>query len=327
MFNYLGQTNLKTGEIMSVARIDGPSSEWRPRLLSFLEHKGPSWRRQIEMALTSPLDDLGAHFYLGLLPGHADATPVCHIMVSDYHGVALLGHVYTHPDQRQKGAIKALMDLVMKDCRVRGVDVIALGTGFDSPPFHIYKSFGFEPIIPGDGSMIHEIDSALLTQLGAMPTALGGHAASANQGISTRTLRWHDWPAVCLLSILPLAPGEIDPRSVLMDLKPRGLAEGAFIDFQLLRADNATVDGAVLVTNNDIAVGWATVAAVDVDGSDRWVVDAYVAPNFVDHYGDLIAALRLPDAPVVAYVNGDGPRADALRRAGIRCLALYKSTP
>jgi len=313
MFNYLGQTNLKTGEVMSVARIDGPSPEWRPRLLSFLEHKGPSWRTQIEMALTLPLDDLGAHFYLGLLPGRTGDSPVCHIMVSDYHGVALLGHVYTQPEHRQKGAIKALMDLVMKDCKVRGVDLITLGTGFDSPPFHIYKGFGFEPATPGDGSMIYP---ASLAQSGIFLPLLSEERAGVRFP-TVRALRWHDWPAICLLSILPVASGEVDPRSVLMDVKPRGLAEGAFIDFQLARHNDANIDGAVLVTDNDIAVGWSTVAPVEIGGTVQWVVDVYTAPNFVDLYDALLSALRLPDRPVVAYVNGDGPRAAALRRADI----------
>jgi len=311
MFNYLGQTNLKTGEIMSVARIDGPSLDWRPRLLSFLEHKGAPWATQIEMALTSPLDDLGSHFYLGLLPGR-DGAPVCHILVSDYHGVGLLGHVYTQPEHRQKGAIKALMDLVMKDCKVRGVEVVSLGTGFDSPPFHIYKGFGFEPIVPGDGSMIREYQplSALL----------------ARAPVTVRPLRWRDWPAVTLLSILPVAPGEVGPRSVVMEVASRGSAEGPFIDFQLLRERNPNVDGVVLVTKNDIAVGWATIAPVTVDGGvTQWTLDAYVAPSFVDHYDALLAALRLPDASIVAHIGGDGPRGEALRRVGVKCLALCES--
>ena len=302
MFNYLGQTNLKTGEIMSVARIDGPNPEWRPRLMSFLDHKGAPWAEQIEMALTSALDDLGSHFYLGLLPGRADDAPVCHILVSDYHGIGLLGHVYTQPEHRQKGAIKALMDLVMKDCRARGVNIVTLGTGFDSPPFHIYRAFGFEPIVPGEGSMIREFEpvASILSKMTA----------------TVRPLRWHDWPAVSLLSVLPLAHGEVDPRSVVMGVNPRGSAEGSFIDFQLLRSRDTQVDGVALVTQGGITVGWSTVAPIDVDGVVQWTVDAYAAPTFAGHYDALLSALRLPNVPVIAYVGGDSPRADALRRAG-----------
>ena len=366
MHTDLGRTTLKTGETMTIARIDGPCPAWRDRLMSFLEHKGEEWREHIDLALTSPLDELQSHFYVGLVtreealqtaqvplapsPSTGPSPipmgegwrsrgegyrPACHILVSASRGVALLGHVFTAPEHRQKGAIKSLMDVVIADCDQAGIRVITLGTVFDTPPFHIYKGFGFEPITDGSGWMIR----------GISPTA--------STKTYTRPLRWDDWPALNLLSIQPVAPGENGPRSIALGISTVGSAEGPFINFQLLRKRHPGVDGAALVDEAGNTVGWSTIVPVErllnfpletghpiigegspatmADNGDNplpliskerdgvrphWVLDAYIAPGYVDGYDRLIAATPLPDVPITAYVDGDGPRTDALKRAG-----------
>ena len=300
MFNDLGQAALKNGQPMSVGRVDAPCPEWRPRLMEFLKHKGEEWRDHLGLALESSLDELQSHFYVGLLQG-SDDDFVCHIMVAESRGVGLLGHVFTQPEHRQKGAIRALMSTVIDDCAARGVRVISLNTVHDSPAYHIYAGFVFTSAVPGGGSMIREFEPGVTLSMLTPSTA------------RVRPLTWDDWPALNLLSIQP-------------GLATVGPLEGLFIRYQLARMADQRINGTALVNRDGDTVGWSTIAPSPNSGGmptalgghvagDEWVLDAQAAPHFQTYYDDLIGALTLPNETVKAYSSG-GPKADALIKAG-----------
>src|SRR5688500_1900224 len=105
MYTPLGSETLKTGERMEIGVVQGPDPEWLPRVVPFLGHKGPDTRVHIRRSLEEPLDALQTRYYVGCVDGEV----ISQIMVVGDRGAGILGHVYTDPDHRRKGACAAIM--------------------------------------------------------------------------------------------------------------------------------------------------------------------------------------------------------------------------
>src|SRR5207249_1997860 len=130
-----------------------------------LGHKGQPWQHHIQAALQEPLDDLETRFYVGLLDGRA----ITNVMIvgtrlrvvsrgagrpeDAVEAVGILGHVYTVPEHRRKGAYAQLMAAQMEHTRSLGYRLLTLGTGFETPPYWIYHRFGFRSIDGATGRM------------------------------------------------------------------------------------------------------------------------------------------------------------------------------
>jgi hypothetical protein len=303
MYTQLGGEELKTGERMEVGVVTSPDAAWRDRIAPFLDHKGPEWRAHIVRALEGPLDGLETLFYVGTLGDEI----ISQVMIVGSAGVGILGHVFTRPEQRRKGAYQLLMAHQMRDIAARGYRALTLGTGFDSPPYWIYHSFGFRGIAEGSGQMkwlAHpEVEAELYRP---RPTRV-------------RELRWGDWGAAGLLAFQPLAPEEEWPRSAAMGCLGVGSLEGPFIGFQLRREREPRARARALVTEEDLAVGWASLMPDSRWFGQTMVLDAHVHPAFAGGLDALIDSLDWPDADVVAYVRAGAPRkASALRRHGFQ---------
>jgi hypothetical protein len=307
MYTRLGDAKLKTGETMQIGVIVAPDAEWRERVAAFLGHKGPSWCEHIRRALDGPLDGLETLFYVGTI-GDEILTQV---MIVGSAGAGILGHVFTRPDQRRKGAYQQLMARQMQDTAERGYRVLTLGTGFDSAPYWIYHSFGFRSIYEGTGIMkwaaAPEAESDLLRP---RPTQV-------------RDLRWGDGAALCLLSVQPLGRDEEWPRSMTMSLTGVGLLEGPSIELQLRREREPNSRGKALATEDGLAVGWATIMPDHRWFGQHLVFDAHVHPNFAERLADLVDAIDWPNARVVAYTRAHAPRKSAaLSRHGFQRVAI-----
>ena len=274
MYSPLGDVLLKSGEQMQVGVVRGPDPEWKPALTVFLGHKGPPWMAQIAGALDGPLDGLESRFYVGQIAGEV----VCHIMVVGSRGVGILGHVFTLPEQRQKGAARSLMAFVMEDSRRRGFTVLTLGTGFDSPAYWIYHGFGFRSVTEESGLMLWQAEpDALNTIFRQAPT-------------HTRPVLWDDWAFFNLMAVQPVEKAESDPRCALLGLKGQGSVEGSFIAFQLRRAEEPRLKAQALVTEVGFTVGWALIGPPDSQ-SDTPVLSIHTLPNFVDQRPELLRAV------------------------------------
>ena len=201
--------------------VECPDPEWAAQVLSLLGHKGPEWRHHIEAALQEPLDDLQTLFYLGLVEG----TAITNVMIAGARrGAArcgILGHVYTRPEHRRKGAYAHLM------ARPDGA----------RPPPRLPRAH------PGDGLR----DPALLD---LPPLRLPQHrrrqradawlaTPDAEAGwfrpgeTSVRPMRWDDWAPLNLLAYQPTTPDEELPRSLVFRLPGHGSLEGSFLRVQL----------------------------------------------------------------------------------------------
>ena len=149
MYKKLGETNLKSGELMEVGVVITPNLDYSNELGEFLGHKLDHYKWHIDQCLQKTLDQLETRFYIGKLNGQI----ISNIMTTEFEGIGILGHVFTLPDQRRKGACKGIMTYQMQDFATRSGRMLYLGTGYDSAPYWIYHHFGFRSVYPKSGFM------------------------------------------------------------------------------------------------------------------------------------------------------------------------------
>jgi hypothetical protein len=301
MYERLSEAALKTGERMEIGVVTAPDSAWKDRILPFLGHKGEPYASHIRRSFDGPLDELETRYYVG----HRDGQVLTEVMIVGARGAGILGHVYTLPEHRRKGAYQAVMAAQIADMPRCGIRLLSLGTGFDSPPYRIYHSFGFEGIGPGRGEMLWR----------ASPHAEAGLFQAG--AVTARDARWDDWGYFGWLGLLSIGPDEEVPRSRIMRLKSRGIMEGPFVRLMLTCEQQAGMSVRVLHSESGATVGWAILAPDPQGLEDSWTLDLHAHPSFAHQLPALAADLPWPDAPVAALIaEPSGPKAVALEAAG-----------
>lgn len=310
MVRPLGEVRLKSGEKVHRLVVEAPDEEWAPVVRGLLAHKGWHYRWHIERALQGPLEGLETRFYLGLLGFEA----VTNIMVVEARGVGIVGHVYTRPEHRRKGIATAVMEAQMEDFRQRGGRALTLGTGYDTPPYWIYHSFGFRSVAEGSGTMWCFTRPQERERLWQAPV----------RGPSE--IRWEHWP---LLNLLCVQPEGDFLRHQARSLWGQRNFEGGFLAYKHQLA-LGSVEGRVLENEEGLVVGWAS-----VEGDPLWrevaaLLDLFLHPVAWPHAETLLAALPLPSKPILAYAQEGSPKEEVLARWGFRRLTLlprWLSTP
>jgi len=308
MYTPLGEGRLKTGERLHLGVVAAPDDDWLPALIPFLGHKSADFRAHVRQALEGPLDGLSTCFYVGTVDGRL----VCQAMVVGGGGVGIVGHVRTLPEERRKGACSQVFSRLMEDSPRRGYRVLCLSTGFETPPYRIYHRFGFRPVAPGSGCMKWAAEA-------------GAEQALLHPGPPrVRELRWGDWGAADLLAMQPEAAGEEQPRCLTWGIRVQGSAEGPFVSFMERRAREPRIQAQALESASGVMAGWALLAPDPRWFGDVWLLDLYALPAFRHRLPELLEALSWPEAPVTAYSSDpEGPRAAALRGAGLRRMATF----
>jgi len=307
MIHTIRHARLKTGERLRVAALVAPAGRYAARIREFLSHKGQPWLMHVDMANEGRTDDLRTTYTIGLLRGQI----VGNVMIVDDGRVGILGHVFTAPRHRRKGVCRQLMAGAVGRFKARGGRILTLGTGFDSPAYWIYHSFGFRGIEPGSGQMLFE----------AAPGAAAEHFAPSRTRVAD--LRWEHWPG---LSLLYLQPEGDRVRAYAHGVVGRQHFEGGFLALksQWQRAD---VRAKVLVSRRGAVVG-----AAIVQRDLRWpgavyLLDVFVHPNFRGGETRLLRSLRFPrGAKVQAYLDAPSrERVRALREAGFAREAVLRN--
>ena len=307
MYDKLGEVALKTGERMEVGVITAPDMPHAEEVKQFLGHKPGNYKWHIERCVTEVLDALETRFYVGKLDGDV----ITNIMTVEYEGIGILGHVFTLPQQRRKGACKGVMAYQMEDFRQRSGGALYLGTGYNSPPYCIYHSFGFESVYPESGFMKYPVNEDFEERYFAPTSA------------HPKSVEWHDWPKVTVLSGIV---GWDTLRSLAWNVYGPTNFEGGFLGFKhALETEEVYDDAKLLISLSGAIVGWATV------GRDaRWrpvtaVLDLFFHPNFADAVPRLLSAVRFPDVKVQCYVDsGAEKKAEVLETAGFTCEGRFK---
>ena len=303
MFREMGERVLKGSERVSCAAVSGPDEEWAERLLPFLAHKGGIWVRQIERTLREDLSPLVSSYYLLYLP---PAEPVANVSVFRTGRVGLLGHVFTHPAHRRKGAASVLVEAAVEDFRAAGGAALYLGTGYDSPPYHIYRRFGFAGVYEGSGFMEYYVADR--------GEFLVDYFRPAEAEVGP--LRYADWPL--LVALLGQERGGV-LRLCTRGHNGRQNFEGRFLG---LLEDVEAGRARCLVARSRETGAAVAVAVAEEDPRLPGVeaLDAFSHPNFQGMLPGMVERLTEGTGkPVLARIDGTSAgRVEALRKVGFR---------
>ena len=309
MYRQLDRITLKSGEVVQAGVVQGPDLDWAERVETLLGHKGPSWRWGNEQVLRTQTG-LDVFFYLL----HRDGDPFANVMTIECRGVGLLGHVYTRPEDRRQGAAMQLMACLMEHFRQRGGQALFLGTGYDTPPYHIYQVNGFAGV---------ELESGYMAYYSASQDEFD-RAYFAPGSTAIEPVGWLHWP-VSIPLFLGAFPGVV--RGAGLGVWGRRSTEGPLLP---LLQDGLERDAsglppralALVQQETRAVVGWAMWSEHPL-WPDACLVDLYCHPAFWEEGAALLQALEIPASHTcLAYCDaGLHPKATALTAAGFRCSA------
>jgi GNAT superfamily N-acetyltransferase len=305
MYQRLCDAQVKTGETVEIGVITPVDPTWTGPLQKLLGHKGPEWLWQVNLALEGKTDALESRFYVA----RRGTALVSHIMTSEKDGIGLLGHVWTPVEERRKGLSSAILRALLDDFRARGGRTMLLNTGYDTPPWHIYKNFGFTEYCEGSGCMRYVVEANLERKYFARGASRVAEAS------------WAAWPKLNLL----VAEPEEFIKSIAYTKFHMDYVEDSYIYLMTERANNPKVSVRLLESDATGAVVGYTWAVPDKRFPGVFLLDLYTHPNHAGGYGPLLAAVQWPTAKVQCYVeSGRRTKARALKAAGFSIEATLK---
>jgi len=277
MEQHLSEVELKSGEGMRIVRASAPSPEWKDRILPFLQHKGEPWLWQMDLALDEGLGECAQYYYLGVLETGA---VVGNIMTTESMAppIGLLGHVFTPPEHRRKGICSHLMEALTDDFRARDGRAMFLHTGHDSPPYHIYASWGFEGY----------------RETGAMAWVLEEdfwQRQFARRPVTARKTTWADWAPLEALSWVDTG---WYLRSVWLSIYGFSGFEGTYLRVRQALGEGRLMDFRVLAADDGAVTGYALLGRLCSFPGEPLVLDLFVHPDFVGHATELVQAIDIP---------------------------------
>ena len=292
MYKQLALITLKDGEQVEAGCVEGPDLEWAERIEALLGHKGSLRLWQNAEVVRRELGIEGRFYLL-----HRRGEPMANIMTVAHKGVGYLGHVWTRPEDRCKGACDQLMGIQMEHFRQTEGQALFLGTGFATPPYRIYAAHGFASIEAESGSMEYYAGSRredFIAEYFAAGTA------------EIEELAWSHWPASAAL-FLGDFPGVV--RSVSLGLLGRASTEGKFLplirDQLQRRAQGEAARALALVQRETGAVLGLASWAWDPLWPETVLVDLYCHPEWWGWGSELLDGLELPPAErYLAHADG-----------------------
>jgi RimJ/RimL family protein N-acetyltransferase len=238
-----------------------------------------------------------------------DGTLVGNITTVEHRGVALLQHVFTPPEHRRKGIASALMQSLCDDFRARNGKAVYLSTGYDTPPYHIYQSFGF--VGRGDsGKMTWVVQEGFEEK----------HFAPGPATI--RTTGWDDWP---LLEALYAVTGQWQLKGFYFQQFGHAAYEGEYLQLRQDMTGGKVLDVKILEGPEGAVVGHAMLAIQPLWKGRILVLDCMVHRSYWDQTATLLQAVSIPDgARVQAFCDaGAAAKIAALKAVGFREEGLF----
>ena len=293
---------------MEIGMVLAPDAEYADRILDFLTHKGEYWLRHVGKALNGEISELETRFYIGKLGDRV----IGNIMTVEYNRTGILGHVFTHPEHRRKHVCSLIMAQQMEDFKKRGGGILLLGTGYNSPPYWIYHSFGFKSVLENSGFM----------RFSTEPDFEARHFSPGK--VKVVDVEWKHWP---VMNILVSVPGAEILRSVFFNLYGIGNFEGSFLGFIRSLEENKQKKAKLLESESGAVVGWITLEQDRRWTNRTYLMDIFLHTSFVSNYRKLLNALELPEGKIQCYVDAGSPREkiEALQLAGFEREAVLKN--
>ena len=311
MYTELGTKALKSGETAIIARVQGADAYWGERIAPFLGHKDRATRWQIRETVIDDPGLLASYYYIA----HLDGEVISNVATWEYLRAGILGHVYTAPAHRRKGAAQAVMALQMQDFHDRDGNALFLGTGYDTVPYHIYKGFGFDSVTLGSGFMHYYARSESTFE----------REYFAPGPTSVRDIDWRDW--VGLVALFACSQGAW-LRMFASGNIGRGSFEGEFIAFYREIKEFRISLGRVLEASGSKSLVGVVRLSPDPRFDDAvHTLDVHVHPAFEADMEKLIDSVDWPrSTKVQAYVGSDDlKKLESLRGAGFAVEAVFEN--
>jgi len=306
MYEKLDDVMLKNGETVELGIVKGPDLDWADWIdEDLLGHKGPTWRWGNRAVLEQDMD-MDSFFYIL----HRNGVPFSNVMTIEYEGVGILGHVFTKPEDRRQGATSAIFTGLMAHFEARNGRAMVLSTGYDSHPYHIYKSFGFEGL---------EAKSGIMVFYSAGEEAFRRQYFQGNETVVERLAARH-YPG---MPILFSGSYEGVVRSVgAMRLFGRCSSEGPLVPLLKDELERRAKDEPVRTAAARLTESSGVVGVASTERDPVWpgicVVDVFCHPEFWNCGEKLLNTIAWPDAHrYVAYCDvGWQAKEEVLSKAG-----------
>jgi GNAT superfamily N-acetyltransferase len=301
----LAEIRLADGTALRIFQIEPPDTRWEASVRALLAHKPRPYDWHIDQCFKDKCEGLETRFSIGVI----DDVAVANVMTVERAGIGILGHVYTHPDHRQRGISRQLLTRHLDDFRARGGYSLILGTQPGGHAAALYASLGFRDI-PGatPGTMRWDNPDPRLSNPLTVP------------GISVAVpADWRHWPSI---SLLGASPSESCLRSVALGLRGSGLLENAWCAWMARSHRRYPAAQAVVIEN---PLGAVTALATRVP-DPRWMDDVHILdflayPEVPENsLRDLIAPFFQPDLRIQSVVD---PK-DAQRIAVLESLGMTR---
>ena len=315
MNHQLAEKKLKCGKSITIIRVAAPDPEWEKPITAFLSHKGYPWSWQIGRSFSSSVSPLDVYYYIAVVDGEI----VANVSTAEYRGVAILGHVYTHPDHRRMGICSAVMSFRKSDFQSRGGNAVYLATDINGHAWHIYSGFGFGP--PNEGRPFHHNNATMAYFEEGQKTFESNYFQKTESLI--RPADWRDWATLSALTCLNSGS---KLRLVGLDVH----------NIQLIEYPYLLLLGKLLEGKADVLVmeshrTGATLGIVSIMTDPRFagvgLFDLLVHPRFQTRAGELLNALP-PNGPwhkLQAYAeSSDERKIQTLKTAGFSIEAELK---
>ena len=304
MYEPLGSVVLKNGETVEAGVVVAPDLDWADRMEKLLGGSGGIWNWQNRTLLR---DDVGIEAYYYIL--HRDGTTLANIMTAEVSGVGILGHVWTEPADRRKGAMRSLMQRQMEHFRQRGGRALYLGTDFENPAYQIYQRGGFRSAETRSGYMHCFATSREEFEATYFDVA----------EVEMTEVDWPHWPSSPALFM-----GDFPGTVRLAPLRLVGRVSSEYHLLPLIRDEGQRRrDGTARRAKVLQGRGSSAVLGLAVwDWHPLWpgigLVDVYCHPKYWGHAGGLVTSLELPEADGwVAYADSEcEPKLEVLKAAG-----------
>ncbi len=306
MYQSLGTLKLGDGSTVEVGRVDCPDLSWADRIEALLQHKSPLYVWQNSCVIR---EHCGLDVFFYVL--HRDGEPLASIMTVENRKTGFLGHVWTRPEDRRKGAATMLLDATVEDFKNREGVALFLRTDYDSSAYHIYATKGFVGIEDGSGQMaLYRADETTFYQ-----------SYFRQQPWGIRCLNWSDWPASGALFL-----GEFPTFIRSVGLKQFGRCTTEDTVLELLErekkreAHGLPPSAKVLVLEETGAIAglahWRLLDSFD----DVCLLDFFCHPTYTGSAFDLVSSLELPESKrVIALADvQDRTKEEALEELDFR---------
>jgi hypothetical protein len=289
MIELQSSVTLSTGEKVEAAVINCPDLLWAERIETLLSHKGEPWNWQNSQFLR---DNVGFETRFYVL--HRNGLPFANVLLSEGNRLGIVNHVWTVPEDRQKGSSSALMRLVINDFKQRQGQALFLQAGFGEVAYHMYRNFGFESIEAESGYMHWYANSE--------KEFLASFFIDGQTKITP--LAWRHW-----LTIQPLLQGADECITRVLALKHIGrrTTEGSFLtllkDEFANRARGENPRAYVLELSSGAVVGFVMWSWHPL-WPDTGLIDVYCHLRYWSKARELLNRLELPKADrYLAYAD------------------------